>query len=490
MTIRKKLQISNILMLIIPVCVIGIVAMLCVTFLGNHFFDSMEDMFEADNGLYSAQSLAFSYWSDFEEHPERAAAGLQGELAKFGFHLEVQKNGERCSSNFTEEDAECVEELTEDGLQNAESLSLGRNGSSLVRQTKIIGDTVWELTAVRPAGQSDASFSKSYLREYLVKFVTIVGLATLGILAFTNFILSRWISTSILKPLKVLQEGANRIEEGELDFELPTPTKDEIGEVCTDFDHMRIRLKNAAQSKLEYETYRQELLAGISHDLRTPLTSIKGYADGLLEGIANTEEKRQRYYRAIRQRAGDMEVLADNLSSFSHLETEKLRVHPEKHSLSEFISGLLEGYSVEAEKKNLIFMNSVRDTEVQVLLDEAEMKRVFINLFENSAKYRTGNRSIIRLNSKNLGNKVEISVTDDGPGVPDHDLDRIFNSFYRGDQSRSNPGKGSGLGLAVAKQIVECHGGTIRAEAGEKQGDTDGGRGLRVVIMLPLCREE
>ena len=490
MTIRKKLQISNILMLIIPIGVVGIVAMLCVTFLGNHFFDSMEDMFEADNGLYSAQSLAFSYWGDFEDRPDKAAAGLQGELAEFGFHLEVKKNGERYSSNFTATDEECVEELTGAGLEYMESLSLSQNGSSLVRQTNVLGDTIWEITAVRPAGLVGESFSGSYLREYLIKFVSIVGLATLGIIALTNFILSQWISHSILKPLKALQEGANCIEEGELDFEVPTPTKDEIGEVCADFDHMRKRLKDAAQSKLEYETYRQELLAGISHDLRTPLTSIKGYADGLLEGIANTEEKRQRYYRAIRQRAGDMEVLADNLSSFSHLETEKLRIHPEKHSLADFVTELVDSYAVEAEKKNVILLNEVRDTGIQVLLDEAEIKRVFINIFENSAKYRTADRSIIRLRSKNLGNLVEISVADDGPGVADHDLERIFNSFYRGDQSRTNPGKGSGLGLAVAKQIVECHGGTIRAEAAAMQAETDGGRGLNIIITLPVCREE
>ncbi len=490
MTIRKKLQISNIMMLIIPVCVVGMVAIFCVKFLGNHFFDSMEDMFEADNGLYSAQSLVFSYWGDFRDHPEKAAAGLTGELSDLGFHLEVLKNGERVSSNFTEEDEACVEKMTENALHNVENLAFHNEGASLVRQTGVFDDTVWELTAIRPKEQEGSSFSGSYLREYLVKFVSVVGVATLGILAFTNFILSQWISRSILKPLKVLQEGANRIEEGELDFAIPTPTKDEIGEVCTDFDHMRKRLKDAAQSKLEYESYRQELLAGISHDLRTPLTSIKGYADGLLDGIANTEEKRQRYYRAIRQRAGDMEVLADNLSSFSRLETEKLRIHPEKSSLSGFLEKLLDSYTVEAEKKKIILLNELSLEDVQVFVDEAEMKRVFVNIFENSAKYRTAERSIIRLNSKKLEKSVEIRITDDGPGVPTQDLERIFNSFYRGDQSRTNPGKGSGLGLAVAKQIVECHGGSIRAESGEKQPETDGGKGLSIVITLPVYREE
>lgn len=491
MTIRKKLQISNILMLIIPVCVIGIVAMFCVKFLGNHFFDSMEDMFEADNGLYSAQSLVFSYWGDFRDHPEKAAAGLEGELSELGFHLEVRKNGQRTSSNFTDEDEECVETMTGNALHNVENLAFHNQGASLVRQTGVFGDTVWEVTAIRPKEQAGSSFSGSYLRDYLVKFVSIVGIATLSILACTNFLLSQWISRSILKPLKALQEGANRIEEGDLDFAIPTPTRDEIGEVCTDFDQMRKRLKEAAQSKLEYETYRKELLAGISHDLRTPLTSIKGYADGLLEGIADTEEKRLRYYRAIRQRAGDMEVLADNLSSFSHLETERLRMHPKPCRLSDFLKELLDSYAVEAEKKKLLLLNETQDTEVVLLLDEAEMKRVFINIFENSAKYRIAQHSILYLTSKRLkNNELEIAISDDGPGVPEADLERIFNSFYRGDQSRTKPEKGSGLGLAVAKQIVECHGGTIHAEAGRNQGETNAGQGLTIMITLPIYGEK
>lgn len=477
MTIRKKLHLSNVLMIVIPVCIILLSGMLCLTFLRNHYFDSLEDMFEYDNGLYSAQSLTFSYWGDFEDDPELAAAGLQGELAGMRFHVYVERDGILFSSNLTERDKECIEELAGAGLQQCDSLTMTSDGSSLLRQTQEINGTIWRITAVRPAAEDGEGFSGSYLRGYFLELFGILGSITLGTIVVTNFCLAHWVSHSILKPLKLLQEGASRIEEGDLDTAFTEIPKNEIGEVCRDFDNMRGRLKEATLSRIKYENYRRELLAGISHDLRTPLTSIKGYTAGLIEGIADTEEKRQRYYRAIRLRAGDMEALADSLSSFTRLETEELRVSPAEWRLSDFVKLLLEEYSVEAEKKNILFINEVQDAGIRVLLDETEMKRVFQNFFENSVKYRNSDRSVIRLWSRRQGNLVEIGVSDDGPGVPEDELSHIFESFYRGDRSRTEPGNGSGLGLAVAKRIVESHGGSIRAENRD---------GLTIIISLSV----
>ena len=166
---------------------------------------------------------------------------------------------------------------------------------------------------------------------------------------------------------------------------------------------------------------------------------------------------------------------------------------PAEWWLSDFVERLLDDYSMEAEKKNILFLNEIPRHDIRVLLDETEMKRVFRNLFENSVKYRTAEQSVIRLWSRRLEDSVEIGVSDDGPGVPEEEVSRIFESFYRGDRSRTKPGNGSGLGLAVAKRIVESHGGTIRAENGgenRKDGqegrETAHGRGLTIVICLPV----
>ena len=481
MTIRRKLQISNILMIVVPVSLILLTGILSMIFIGSHYFDSLEDMLEYDDGVYSVQSLTLSYWGDFEREPERAAVGLQTELSSMGFHLYVEKNGTHFSSNFTEEDVARVETLLNGWmLEDSSTLTLVRDGAALIRQSKDIGDASWSLTAVRLPSRNGSGASVSYLRSYLLQFLINLGSVTFGAVILTNVCLTRWVSHSILKSLRLLQEGAGRIEKGDLDTPFSDIPPDEIGEVCRDFDSMRQRLKEATQARAEYENYRKELLAGISHDLRTPLTSIKGYADGLLEGIADTEEKRQRYYRAIRLRAGDMEALADNLSSFSRLETEKLKLSLEPQSLGVFLDELLEEYSVEAEKKQIVFLNEIQDRELQLSLDVKEMKRVFRNLFENSAKYRVGMRSVIRLWDRREEGTVEIGVSDDGPGVPEEELHVIFNSFYRSDQSRTRPENGSGLGLAVAKRIVESHGGTIRAE---------NRHGLTILLRLPVCEE-
>ena len=190
-----------------------------------------------------------------------------------------------------------------------------------------------------------------------------------------------------------------------------------------------------------------------------------------------------------------MEALAGNLSSFTRLETEELRVSPVEWDLSEFVKRLLEDYSVEAEKKNILFLNEVSEKGIRLLLDETEMKRVFQNFFENSVKYRTSAQSVIRLWCRRQEDAVEIGVSDDGPGVPEEELTQIFESFYRGDRSRTQAGNGSGLGLAVAKRIVEVHGGTIWAVNGDgsrKDGQErrtcnhGNGQGLTIIIRLPL----
>lgn len=476
MTIRRKLQISNILMLVIPVVVMAAAGLLCFKLKDNHYFDAVEDILEYDGGAYYAQSLCFSYWQDFEENPDKAAADLQVDLAAMGFHLWVSRDGEERYSNLAEEEEERAEQLLEKRDTAVKGMILSEGDADLILNQEELDGVPWTMMAIRLNGPESSSTGRTGSVNRLLVIFLILALAAIGAILLTNAILAFCVSRSILTPMKRLQEGANRIEEGDLDFDFGEIPQDEIGEVCRDFDRMRLRLKEATRARLEYENYRRELLAGISHDLRTPLTSIKGYADGLLEGIADTEEKRQRYYRAIRTRAGDMEALADSLSSFSRLENRKLNLSAQPCRLSDFLGDLLEGYAVEAEKKGILFINDVPRDEVWLRLDEAEMKRVFINLFENSAKYRSRSQSVIHLSRRCDGTMVEIRVADDGPGVPEEDLEHIFNSFYRGDRSRTNPAGGSGLGLAVARQIVEGHGGTIRAE---------NDRGLTVILCLP-----
>lgn len=219
------------------------------------------------------------------------------------------------------------------------------------------------------------------------------------------------------------------------------------------------------------------MLAGISHDLRSPLTSIKGYAMGLRDGIAKTDEMKSRYGDAILTRAQDLERLTESLSLLVRLERDGSWLRLERVCLDEYIRQLLEEKQawLGEQKVNVTYRTEVPDAEAK--LDIREMQRVFMNLFDNTVRYRTTESSNVVIDVKQDGGEVKISFADDGLGVGPKHIDHIFESFYRADESRTSPEKGSGIGLAVVKQIIEGQGGHIHASSEN---------GLRIEMTLPF----
>ena len=296
----------------------------------------------------------------------------------------------------------------------------------------------------------------------------------------TNLILSSWITKSILIPLELLKNGSNQISKGNLDFEINYNKKDEFGEVCDDFNKMRVQLKLSEEARNRYEEYRKEIINGVSHDLRTPLTSIKGYVEGLQDGIANTEEKKKKYYSAIHTRAIDIENLINSLSSLSSIENEKFKYNFKKIKLGEYLKEKINNYKEELSQKNIkINLNIIHDD--YTLLDEKEFGRVLDNLLENTYKYGKKDNSIVDIKLDKNQEKLQLIFKDNGPGVDKSDLDNIFLSFYRTDKARTNPANGSGLGLSIVKNIIQGHSGTIEA--------VNNG-GLEFIITLNIFKEE
>ncbi|HVI42154.1 MAG TPA: HAMP domain-containing sensor histidine kinase, partial [Anaerovoracaceae bacterium] len=248
-----------------------------------------------------------------------------------------------------------------------------------------------------------------------------------------------------------------------------------------DFDEMRRRLKNSVDLQLKYEMDKQELVAGISHDLRTPLTVIKGYVEGLRDGVANTPEKQQKYLDMIYKKACDMDFLVDNLFLFSKMDTD----HYPFHFQSTEIRGYLDEFFHQAKEEFLqkgldISFEDHCVNDIDVKLDREEMGRVLINILENSVKYKTEESGKVKAMLKQADDNMVLTVADDGPGVEMDDLSKLFTRFYRGDPSRTNPHEGSGLGLAIAKHIVTAHEGAITAR---------NHHGLEITITLPIETE-
>ncbi|MBQ7863218.1 MAG: HAMP domain-containing histidine kinase [Lachnospiraceae bacterium] len=304
---------------------------------------------------------------------------------------------------------------------------------------------------------------------------TIVIFGSIITIVFTAGILVAWLYQGILKPLNALRKATRQMQEGNLDYSLKDNiSDDEIGQLCADFEEMRVHLKKEIEVRIQYEQDLRELISNISHDIKTPLTAIKGYAEGLLDGVADTPERREKYLRTIFAKASDMTTLVDELSFYTKIDTNNIPYHFEKVKVNDYFRDCIEDNSPELEIVNveLSFETDVAE-EVYVLGDREQLRRVMSNLIGNAVKYRGDKeKGIIRIRLKDEGNLIRVDVEDNGIGIAESALPYVFERFYRADASRNSKQGGSGLGLAIAKRIIEEHGGTIRAESKEGEGTT------------------
>lgn len=301
------------------------------------------------------------------------------------------------------------------------------------------------------------------------------------ILLLTGFLLYRYVTRKIIKPLDQLRRSAEHIKDGNLTFELKAASRDEVGQLVQTFDQMRQRLHDSIQLQLHYEENRKQLLSNISHDLRTPITTIKGYAEGIRDGVTNTEEKLNKYVAAIYTRASDMERLVNELLFFSKLDLKKEPFSFQKLDLIPFLYNAADEMSIEFHNQFVeVVWENMPEQPFYVLADREKLKRVIMNLLDNCLKYMSEPPKQITIAIQRQEDYAVITVKDNGPGIPEEALPHIFERFYRAESSRNQSvAGGSGLGLAIAQQIVEGHGGRITANSGL-------GRGTSISFTLKL----
>ena len=283
--------------------------------------------------------------------------------------------------------------------------------------------------------------------------------------------LTAWVYRSILWPIGKLQEATKQIRDGNLDFTLDVEDDDEIGQLCQNFEEMRIRLKESTEEKIQYDKESKELISNISHDLKTPITAIKGYAEGLMEGVASSPEKRDKYIRTIYNKANDMDRLINELTFYSKIDTNKIPYTFSKINVANYFRDCVEevGLELEARGIELGYFNFV-DEDVMVIADAEQMKRVINNIIGNSLKYMDKKHGIINIRILDVGDFVQIEIEDNGKGIGQKELPYIFDRFYRTDSSRNSSKGGSGIGLSIVKKIIEDHGGKIWATSKEGIG--------------------
>ncbi|WP_440896058.1 sensor histidine kinase [Amphibacillus sp. Q70] len=286
------------------------------------------------------------------------------------------------------------------------------------------------------------------------------------ILILTNGLLTYYVSKSIIKPISKLSTATKRISEGDLEYSVQSDKKDELGELTNTFEEMRLKLKGAEETQRRYEANRQELIARISHDLKTPLTSIKGYVNGIQDGVANTPDKMKRYMDTIYRTANDMDGLIDELFLYSKLDLQRETLQMEKVDLYAFFADFIEEMAFYLEKEQGEATLFVKEAEQYIVeADREKLRRVVMNLIQNSMKYMNKSQKQIQVSLETSKNEVIVEMKDNGSGIRETDLPFIFDSFYRTDVSRNSATGGSGLGLSIVKKIIQAQGGRIWAKS-------------------------
>lgn len=339
------------------------------------------------------------------------------------------------------------------------------------------GDTqhlVKQMDFLYPGGSEGSVFIVSNVDGLLPEIKTMMAemlLAVILIIVFTDAILMMWVYRSVVRPLGKLQEATKKIKDGNLDFALEVESNDEIGQLCQDFEEMRMRLKENAEDKLQYDKDNKELISNISHDLKTPITAIKGYVEGIIDGVASSPEKLNRYIRTVYNKANDMDKLIDELTFYSKIDTNKIPYTFSKINVAGYFRDCVDevGLEMEARSIELGYFNYV-DEDVMVIADAEQIRRVINNIISNSVKYIDKKNGIINIRIKDVGDFIQVEIEDNGKGIAAKDVPNIFDRFYRTDSSRNSAQGGSGIGLSIVKKIIEDHGGRIWATSKEGIG--------------------
>ena len=284
------------------------------------------------------------------------------------------------------------------------------------------------------------------------------------ILISVALVVGLWVYRSIAVPLVKLKKATQNIKEGNLDFVLDVEGKDEFSELCQDFEEMRRRLKESTEEKSLIEKENRELISNISHDLKTPITAVKGYVEGIMDGVADTPEKMDRYVRTIYNKTNEMDHLINELTFYSKIDTNRIPYTFSKLNVEDYFEDCSEEVGLELETRGieLVYANYV-EKDVMVIADGEQIRRVIHNIISNAIKYMDKPKGIIQIRIKDVGDFIQIEIEDNGKGIGPKDLPYIFDRFYRTDVSRNSSKGGSGIGLSIVKKILEDHGGKVWA---------------------------
>lgn len=295
--------------------------------------------------------------------------------------------------------------------------------------------------------------------------------AIVCILIFTSLMLTLWIRKGVFAPVNNLNIAMQKIKEGNFDYMLQTDAQGEIGELYRNYEDMRLRLKESTEENIHQRQQNKELVSNISHDLKTPITAIKGYVEGIMDGVADTPEKMDKYIKTIYNKAIDMDRLINELTVYSGIDNNRIPYNFHRINVAEYFGDCVEEVGLDLESKNIkLNYSSLIEPDTVVIADPEQMKRVINNIISNSVKYMDKPNGTIDIRILDEVDSIRVEIEDNGKGIAQKDLQRIFDRFYRTDASRNSAQGGSGIGLSIVRKIIEDHGGYIWATSKEGEG--------------------
>ena len=479
MKIKTKLIISFCIIIFFPLLLAGMVT---IAFC-NFQVQVIEQTYGIRNAdaysiMNSVQILSRYTANDFEEIKRMAQSNpalLTGEaylnekneeLKQKSSYLVVRKDNE-IVYNGAENNEAVLQALPEYGTTDPDTgtgIYTDSDAQILVKQIDYVSE-VGEQESVFIVTSMDGSVPE--IKTMVVQVIMAIFL----ILLVTGLMMIVWIYRSMITPLKKLQAAAENIKEGNLDFEIEVGGEDEIGELCVTFEEMRQRLKDNTEEKLNNERENKALICNIAHDLKTPITAVKGYAEGIIDGVANTPEKVDKYVRTIYNKANEMDTLINELTLYSKIDTNRIPYNFAKINVAEYFNDCVEEIGLDLESKGIgLSYYNYASPDIVIIADPEQLRRVVNNIIGNSVKYMNKQQGFIQIRIKDVGDFIQVELEDNGRGIAQKDLPYIFDRFYRTDASRNSATGGSGIGLSIVKKIVEDHGGKIWATSKEDAG--------------------
>jgi signal transduction histidine kinase len=290
-----------------------------------------------------------------------------------------------------------------------------------------------------------------------------------------------FLSAALTERIVTLNQAAQEIATGDLGVRVPVTGNDEMASLARAFNDMARQLQAADQKQREVEELRRNLIAWAGHDLRTPLASIQAIVEALADGVVEEPETVDRYLHTAQREIRSLSHLIDDLFELAQIEAGGLPLEKSENSLSDLVSDTIESFSELAARQEVTLEGRADPAVDPVVMDAQQIGRVLSNLVGNALRH-TPPQGTVRVQAMVQPGGARVEIQDTGEGIPAQDLPHVFERFYRGEKSRSRATGGAGLGLAIAKGIVEAHGGAIEVES-------QPGQGTRFTFTLPGSRE-